>query len=49
MTAKLLNMHVRIISRMIDQSLEPKLKKTWGNQVVSPNYIGELPITPEMF
>ena len=48
MTARMLNKQVRIISRMIDPSIEPKLRKAGANQVVSPNYIGGLRMASEM-
>jgi len=48
MTARMLNKKARIISRMIDPSLEPKLRKAGANQVVSPNYIGGLRMASEM-
>ena len=48
MTARMLNKSIRIISRMIDQNLEPKLRKAGANYVVSPNYIGGLRMASEM-
>lgn len=48
MTARMLNKQARIISRMIDPSIEPKLRKAGANQVVSPNYIGGLRMASEM-
>jgi voltage-gated potassium channel len=48
MTARMLNKQIRIISRMVDQSLEPKLRKAGANQVVSPNFIGGLRIASVM-
>jgi voltage-gated potassium channel len=48
MTARMLNKQVRIISRMIDPGIEPKLRKAGANQVVSPNYIGGLRMASEM-
>lgn len=48
MTARMLNQSIRIISRMIDQNLEPKLRKAGANYVVSPNYIGGLRMASEM-
>jgi voltage-gated potassium channel len=48
MTARMLNRAVRIISRMVNQKLEPKLKKAGANSVVSPNAIGALRIASEM-
>lgn len=48
MTGRMLNKGIRIISRMIDQKLEPKLRKAGANYVVSPNYIGGLRMASEM-
>ena len=48
MTARMLNKGIRIITRMIDQNLEPKLRKAGANYVVSPNYIGGLRMASEM-
>jgi voltage-gated potassium channel len=48
MTARMLNKHIRIISRMINQRLEPKLKKAGADKVVSPNAIGALRMASEM-
>ena len=48
MTASILNKSIRIISRMIDQNLEPKLRKAGADYVVSPNYIGGLRMAAEM-
>lgn len=48
MTARMLNPSVRIICRMTDPKLEPKLKKAGANQVVSPNIIGALRMASEM-
>ncbi len=48
MTARMLNRNLRVISRMIDQNLEPKLRKAGANYVVSPNYIGALRMASEM-
>lgn len=42
MTARMLNKKIRIISSMINQQLEPKLKKAGADVVISPNYIGGL-------
>ncbi len=42
MTARMLNTHLRIVSRMINPALEPKLRKAGANSVVSPNTIGAL-------
>ncbi|MEA1981032.1 MAG: potassium channel protein, partial [candidate division Zixibacteria bacterium] len=38
----MLNPDIRIISRMTDPKLEPKLRKAGANGVVSPNFIGAL-------
>ena len=48
MTARMLNKKIRIISKMINQKLEPKLKKAGANSVVSPNFIGALRMASEM-
>jgi voltage-gated potassium channel len=48
MTARMLNKKMRIISSMVDQNLEPKLKKAGANSVVSSNYIGALRMASEM-
>ncbi len=48
MTARMLNKKIRIISRMTDQKLRPKLKKAGANSVVSPNSIGALRMASEM-
>jgi voltage-gated potassium channel len=48
MTARMLNPHTRIISRMINQKLEPKLQKAGADKVVSPNAIGALRMASEM-
>ncbi len=48
MTARMLNSKARIISRMVDQSLQPKLKKAGADGTVSPNYIGGLRMASEM-
>ncbi len=48
MTARMLNKQIRIISRMINPQLEPKLKKAGANRVVSPNAIGALRMASEM-
>jgi voltage-gated potassium channel len=48
MTARMINPNVRIISRMTDKKLEPKLKKAGANGVVSPNAIGALRMASEM-
>ena len=48
MTARMLNKKMRIISRMVDQKLLPKLKMAGANSVVSPNTIGALRMASEM-
>ena len=48
MTARMLNKKIRIISRMVDQKLLPKLKMAGANSVVSPNTIGALRMASEM-
>ena len=48
MTARMLNGNIRIISRMVDQALQPKLKKAGADSTVSPNFIGGLRMASEM-
>ena len=48
MTARMLNKKIRIVSRMVDQKLLPKLKMAGANSVVSPNTIGALRMASEM-
>ncbi|MGD2270586.1 MAG: potassium channel protein [Desulfobacterales bacterium] len=48
MTARMLNKRIRIVSRMIDQKLEAKLKMAGADRVVSPNTIGALRMASEM-
>jgi voltage-gated potassium channel len=48
MTARILNKTIRIISRMTDLKLEPKLYKAGADSVVSPNRIGALRLASEM-
>ena len=48
MTARMLNKKIRIISKMTNQKLKPKLKKAGANSVVSPNFIGALRMASEM-
>ncbi|RPH50225.1 MAG: potassium channel protein [Desulfobacteraceae bacterium] len=48
MTARMLNGEIRIISRMVDQSLKPKLIKAGADGTVSPNFIGGLRMASEM-
>lgn len=48
MSARMHNRQIRIISRMIDQKLEPKLKKAGADSVVSPNSIGAMRMASEM-
>lgn len=49
MTARMINSKIRIISRMVEQSIEPKLRKAGADSVVSPNFIGGLRMASEMF
>jgi voltage-gated potassium channel len=44
----MLNQQTRVISRMINQQLEPKLKKAGADSVVSPSAIGALRMASEM-
>lgn len=48
MAARMLNKEIRIISRMVDQKLFPKLKMAGANSIVSPNTIGALRMASEM-
>ena len=48
MSARMLNSRVRIISRVINKNLEPKMRRAGANKVVSPNYIGALRMASEM-
>lgn len=48
MTARMLNPTARIISRMINSRLKPKLLKAGATSVVSPNAIGALRMASEM-
>jgi voltage-gated potassium channel len=48
MTARMLNKHIRIISRLVNVKLKAKLKKAGADSVVSPNAIGALRIASEM-
>ena len=48
MTARMINARIRIISRMVDSSIEPKLRKAGANSVVSPNFIGGMRMASEM-
>ena len=48
MSARMHNRKIRIITRMIDQKLEPKLKKAGADSVVSPNFIGAMRMASEM-
>jgi voltage-gated potassium channel len=48
MTARMLNGKARIISRMTNRRLKPKLLKAGATSVVSPNAIGALRIASEM-
>jgi voltage-gated potassium channel len=48
MTARMLNQTIRIISRITNRQLEPKLIKAGANGVVCPNSIGALRMASEM-
>lgn len=48
MTARMLNAKARIISRMTNKLLKPKLLKAGADSVVSPNAIGAMRIASEM-
>ncbi len=48
MSARMLNRKIRIISRMVDQSQEPKLRTAGASGIVSPNFIGGLRMASEM-
>ena len=48
MSARMHNPKIRIITRMVDQKLEPKLKKAGADSVVSPNFIGAMRMASEM-
>ncbi|BBO68772.1 potassium transporter TrkA [Desulfosarcina alkanivorans] len=48
MTARMLNPTARIISRMTNSRLQPKLLKAGATSVVSPNVIGALRMASEM-
>ena len=48
MTARMLNAKARIISRMTNSRLKPKLLKAGATSVVSPNAIGALRMASEM-
>ncbi len=48
MTSRMLNPHMRIVSRMTDPILKEKLKKAGADRVVSPNVIGALRMASEM-
>lgn len=48
MSARMLNRSIRIISRVANPELEPKLKKAGADRVVSPNFIGALRMASEM-
>jgi voltage-gated potassium channel len=48
MTARMLNATARIISRMTNSRLKPKLLKAGATSVVSPNAIGALRMASEM-
>ena len=48
MTARMLNKDIRIISRMVNQKIRPKLLMAGADRVVSPNWIGALRMASEM-
>lgn len=48
MSARMLNSRIRIVSRVIDTSLEAKMSRAGANSIVSPNYIGALRMASEM-
>lgn len=48
MTARMLNMNLRIISKMVDKKIGPKLRMAGADGVVSPNFIGALRMASEM-
>ncbi len=48
MSARMLNQKMRIISRVVNPMLEPKLIKAGADGVVSPNFIGALRMASEM-
>jgi len=48
MTARMMNKSIRIISRMINEKIRPKLVTAGANSVVSPNSIGALRMASEM-
>ncbi len=48
MTARMLNKDIRIISRMLDRKLEPKLRMAGADRCVSPDFIGALRMASEI-
>ena len=48
MSARMLNSRIRIVSRVIDTTLEAKMRRAGANAIVSPNYIGALRMASEM-
>ncbi len=48
MTARMINPNIRIVCRMTDPRIEPKLRKAGADGVVSPNVIGALRMASEM-
>lgn len=48
MSARMINSDIRIISRMVDPKLEPKLMKAGADRVVSPNFVGALRMASEI-
>lgn len=48
LTARQLNPNVRIVTRVTDVEVEPKLRKVGADAVVSPNFIGGLRMASEL-
>lgn len=48
LTARQLNPDVRIVSRVLDVSSEPKIRRVGADAVVSPNFIGGLRLASEL-
>lgn len=48
MTARMMNRKIRIISRMVNDKIRPKLLKAGADRVVCPNSIGALRMASEM-
>ncbi|MCA9572208.1 MAG: potassium channel protein, partial [Myxococcales bacterium] len=47
LSARILTPHLRIISRCIDERMEPKIRKAGADRVISPNRIGGLRMVSE--